>query len=175
MKHRTRKALAFATVPLVGVMMLGPALALADDGDEREHRQDRIERMVDRREDRREDRRADRREDRREDRRAGMMLEDHGKHRGWMHHSEEARVWADDVFASIKDNDYSDFKNTVSGTPLAEETDSDTFKKLAQASNHIDAGEREQAHEIMKELRDAGYRFKKLFRESLMKLFPKDS
>jgi hypothetical protein len=78
-----------------------------------------------------------------------------------------------EVFDSVKDNNYSDFKDAVSGTALGTSTSADTFKKLALASDNIEEGKHAEARAIMNELRESGYRFKQLFRESLMKLFPK--
>jgi hypothetical protein len=103
------------------------------------------------------------------------MMGDHGKHRGWYQKNPAAETWMKEVFDSVKDNDYSDFKDAVSGTALGSSTSQDTFEKLARASDNIEAKKHAEARSIMNELRESGYRFKQLFRESLMKLFPKPS
>jgi hypothetical protein len=146
--------------------------ATSDDARGKHRSEKGHERMMERRYDR-----ATTTEDKKlnkEDRRGlTSMLGDHGKHRGWYQKNPAAETWMKDVLGSIKDSDYSDFKTAASNTPLGTSTTKDIFEKLALASDKIEAGKQAEARTLMKELRDSGYRFKQLFRESLMKLFPK--
>jgi hypothetical protein len=177
MKQSTRKALGYAVVPLMSVFVLAPTFveASSDEHFRGKHRGEaRHEHTMEHR-----SMHASSTGERRfnkEDRKGlGSMLGDHGKHRGWYHKNLAAETWLKDIFGSIKDSDYSDFKNAASNTPLGSGTTQETFEKLALASDKIDAGKHEEARSIMKELRDSGYRFKQPLHESLNKLFPKKS
>lgn len=99
---------------------------------------------------------------------------DMGKHRGWFIKNEEAREWMADVHESIKDDDYDDFKDAVDGTVLEDKTTSSIFDDLSDASNAREAGDHTEARDIMKELREDGYHFKKLIHDSLKQLFSKN-
>jgi hypothetical protein len=175
MKQSTRKALGYAVVPLMSVFVLAPVFVEAssnEDGRGKHRGEARHERMVERRAMHASS--TDERRLNKEDRKGlGGMLGDHGKHRGWYHKNPAAETWLKDIFGSIKDSDYNDFKAAASSTPLAASTTKDTFEKLALASDKIDAGKHDEARSIMKDLRDSGYRFKQLLHESLKKLFPK--
>lgn len=98
---------------------------------------------------------------------------DMGKHRGWFINNEEAQEWLTDVHESIKDDDYGDFKDVVDGTVLEDVTTSSIFDDLSDASNAREAGDHREAKNIMKELREDGYHFKKLVHDSLRQLFGK--
>ena len=103
------------------------------------------------------------------------LVEDKGMHRGWLRHNGAAGVWSSSVYAAIKKHDYSAFQITASTTVLGASTTEPIFSKLADASDAFDAGKHADALVISNDLKATGYNFKKLFRESLAKLFPKNS
>ena len=136
MKQRTRKALAFAVVPMIGAFALGPSFASADQfGEGRDRGGARHERMVERAGERVGGNASSTKSF---ERRIHGMLEDHGKHKGWFSHSEEARAWSKGLFGSIKSNNYTDFKDLVTGTPLGTSTTKNIFEKLALASDKFE-------------------------------------
>lgn len=174
MKQKTRKALALAAVPFVGAFAFGPAFASAEqyeDGRRSVYDQPRHERTVERRN----DIHSYSSEKKPLSRHMTGMLHDHGKHKGWINNNPEAAVWSEKVFGAVKEGDFSDFTSATKDTPLGTETKEAIFKKLVLASDSVESGDRAKARDIMSELRDEGYRFKKLFRESLMKMFPRES
>lgn len=159
MKHTKKAALMLAVIPVVGALTFIPAEpAHARDEVGEKSRVERVHTEGWKKQDQRA---------------FSRMVKDHGKHRGWFRKNPEAEQWAKDLFSSIQDNNYTKFKDITSDTPLGDSTTKNTFEKLAQASDRIDAGNVKEANTIMNELRDAGYRFKQLFRESLNELFPK--
>ena len=103
------------------------------------------------------------------------LVEDKGMHRGWLRHGGIANAWSSSVYAAIKKHDYGAFQMVASTTILGTSTTEPLFSKLADASAAFDAGKHADALAIMQDLRASGYNFKKLFRESLAKLFPKNS
>jgi len=103
------------------------------------------------------------------------LVEDKGMQRGWLRHNGAAGVWSSSVYAAIKKHDYGAFQMAASTTVLGASTTEPIFSKLADASDAFDAGKQADALVITHDLRASGYNFKKLFRESLAKLFPKNS
>jgi hypothetical protein len=96
-----------------------------------------------------------------------------GGHHGGVEHSTTTAKWRTDVLASVKGDNLGDFSSLTNNTPLGTSTTDAIFNKLADASDFVDAGKLKEAHDVMKELRDAGYHFKQLFHDALVKLFPK--
>lgn len=103
------------------------------------------------------------------------LVEDKGMHRGWLRHNDGAGTWSTTIYGAIKQRDYHTFQMNASTTVLGASTTEPIFLKLADASDAFDVGKQADALQIAHDLRAAGYNFKKLFRESLGKLFPKNS
>lgn len=167
----SRTALAFALVPILGALALGPGVAFADQGGSKMGRQgsERQERMHD--------------DQKGHHMRTGTTTKDGIRGlfdgNGGRHHSigksEAARVWNTTINASIQNAQYSNFTRAASNTPLGNATTENIFNKLVDASNLKDGGKYTEARSIMKSLRDSGYHFKKLIRESLKVLFLKNT
>jgi hypothetical protein len=170
MKQKTRRALAM--VPMIGALTFGPIVASASSTEvpTRDSRLSmRHERMFNRvgiastttpmnKLDRK---------------RMNGMLGDHGKHRGWTSTNPEAAMWAKEVFDAVRTNNYALFVSKTSSTPLGAATTPTVFASLVRSSDALDTGSTADAKNIMKTLRDSGYRFKQLFHQSLMQLFPR--
>ncbi len=168
MKHTKKAALMLAVIPVVGALAFAdvtPAEAHKSEGSDNKNRQGLMSWA----------KIHDRNNDLGKDLSKGLskMLKDHGKHRGWVHKNPEAIEWVRDVHQAIKDNDYNEFEDLTDDTVLGEKTTQAIFGKLVDASNEIDDKDFESARDIMQDLKDDGYHFKRLFHESLKELFPK--
>lgn len=95
--------------------------------------------------------------------------------RGWLRNNEQALVWSKTVATTIQKRDYGAFLSATRGTPLGDATPEPVFERVADMSDALLAGRAADAAQMNADLRTSGYNFKKLFKESLAKLFPKNS
>lgn len=95
--------------------------------------------------------------------------------RGWLKKNPVAGAWSTSVYTAIQKRDYSAFLATTAGTQLGSTTSELLFERVADASDALAAGRTADAAQINADLRTSGYNFKKLFRESVAKRFPKNS
>lgn len=157
--YKTRTLLAVLIVPFLGTLAFAPISASAFEGRaERGGFEDRIGEGHGMR---------------------GMMnpsFSDRARHvrdRGFdSPRGEEVHAWKESVASAIHRNSWHDFASTTNGTPLGDETTRYVFDRLAEAGDKAEAGKYDDMHGIMKELKDAGYRFRQLMHDSAMKLFP---
>ena len=95
--------------------------------------------------------------------------------RGWLKNNDGARAWSASVYTSIEKHDYGAFLAATLSTPLGDATSEPLFERVADAADALRAGRTPEAAHITADLRTGGYNFKKLFRESLAKRYPKNS
>jgi hypothetical protein len=156
MKHTKKAALMLAMVPVVGALAFVDVSSAQASGNAIRSK-DRTERST-----------ATPKE-----RGAGLskLLNDHGKHRGWVGKNPNAKAWVTDVHGAIKDGDYARFKDLTHGTSLGSATTKSTFDSVVTAWDKIENKEYKEARDIMQGLADDGYRMKHLLRDSIRDKF----
>jgi hypothetical protein len=95
--------------------------------------------------------------------------------RGWLKNNDGASAWSASVYTAIEKHDYGAFLAATLATPLGDVTSEPLFERVADASDALAAGRTADAAQMTADLRASGYNFKKLFRESLAKLYPRNS